>query len=192
LANALFDLFDDYAVRYARGEHPDPVRYLERAGERADELARMLDAFLQWAPPPTPDQAAVTLMEAWLVGQPPLRELRVSRGLRVDEIVGELRSQLGLDVSVSGKLRRYFQRLERGSLDVNRVDQRVFDALSAAMHTSSSTLLSWARAPRGDQPLAAPAYRAEREPTVAPAIPLADEEGWDEVDELFLGRRTGA
>jgi hypothetical protein len=192
LARALFDLFDDYAVRYARGEHPDPVRYFEQAGARADELAQMLDAFLQWAPPPTPDEAAVTLMHAWLGGQPPLRELRVSRGLRVDEIVGELRSQLGLDVSLSGKLRRYFQRLERGSLDVNCVDQRIFDVLSAALNTSSSILLSWARAPRGDQLLAAPAYRAEREPTVAPAIPLADEEDWDEVDELFLGRTAGA
>jgi hypothetical protein len=192
LDNELFDLFDDYAVRYARGEHPDPVRYLEQAGERADELAQMLDAFLQWAPPPTPDDAAVTLMQAWLVGQPPLRELRVSRGLRVEELVGQLGSQLGLDVSLSGKLRRYFQRLERGSLDVDRVDQRVFDVLSTALHTSSSTLRSWAHVPSGDQPLAAPAFRAEREPTVAPAVPVADDEGWDEVDELFLGRTTGA
>jgi len=192
LADPLFDLFDDYAVRYARGEHPDAVRYLERAGEGADELADMLDAFLQWAPAPTADELAVTLMEAWLAGQPPLRELRVRRGLRVDEIVGELRSRLGLDVSRSGKLRRYFQRLERGSLDVSRVDQRVFDALAGALRTSSSILMSWAYPPRADQALAAPAYRGEREPTVAPAVPVTDEEGWDEVDELFLGPRTGA
>ncbi len=66
-----FALFDDYAVRYARGEHPDPVPYLERAGDHAGELARMLDAFLQWAPPPSPDEAAVTLMQAWLAGEPP-------------------------------------------------------------------------------------------------------------------------
>jgi hypothetical protein len=190
LADVPFALFDDYAVRYARGEHPDPVPYLERAGDHAGELARMLDAFLQWAPPPSPDEAAVTLMQAWLAGEPPLRELRVRRGMRVDDVVGELAAQLGVDVGLSGKLRRYFQRLERGSLDVERVDRRVFEALAMALRTSSSILRSWARAPRGDQTLAAPAYRTEREPTVAPALPVGDDERWDYVDELFLGRET--
>lgn len=188
MADALFKLFDDYAVRYARGEHPDPLPYLDDAGERADELARMLDAFLQWAPPPTPDEAAVPLMQAWLAGEPPLRELRVHRGVRVDDAVAALAAQLGIEVGMTGKLRRYFQRLERGSLDVDRVDQRVFDALAAVLHTSRSVLTSWANARRGDQPLASPAYRAEREPTVAPSLPVREDEDWDEVDRLFIGR----
>lgn len=191
MADTLFDLFDDYAVRYARGEHPDPVAYLEQAGGHAEALAGMLDAFLQWAPPPNPDEAAVTLMQAWLAGEPPLRELRVRRGIRVDDVVDQLVAQLGVDVGLSGKLRRYFQRLERGSLDVERVDRRVFDALAMALRTSSSILRSWARVPRGDQTLAAPAYHTEREPAVAPALPVGDDERWDFVDELFLGRETG-
>jgi hypothetical protein len=191
LAEQLFDLFDEYAVRYARGEQPDPVMYLDRAGDDADALAQIIDQFLQWAPPPAPDGVAVGLMEAWLAGEPPLRELRVKRGLRVDDVVGQLMGELGLDLARVSKLRRYFQRLERGALDPGRVDKRVFEALAASLQTSASALRTWASAPRGAE-AAAPAYRGDREPTVAPAVPQAEDEGWDEVDELFLGPKTGA
>jgi transcriptional regulator with XRE-family HTH domain len=192
LADKLFDLFDEYAVRYARGEQPDPVAYLDRAGDEADALAQMLDRLLQWAPAPAPDEIAVTLMQAWLAGEPPLRELRVKRGLRVEEVVGELSTQFDVDLVLTAKLRRYFQRLERGALDVGRVDNRVLETLAAVLQTSASTLRSWASPPRRAQVSAAPAYRDEREPTVAPAVPLAEDESWDEVDELFLGPRSGA
>jgi hypothetical protein len=190
LADLLFRLFDDYAVRYARGERPDPLPYLEQAGELEDELATMLDAFLQWAPPPAPDETAVALMEAWLAGEPPLRVLRVQRGVRVDEVVEALAEQLDVDVTLRGKLRRYFQRLERGVLDVERVDVRVFDVLAEVFRSSQASLVTWAHAPQSGKTAAAPSYRADREPTVAPAIPVADQEGWDVVDELFLGRRA--
>jgi hypothetical protein len=192
LAETLFKLFDEYAVRYARGEHPDPVAYLDQAGEEAGELARMLDAFLQWAPPPTLDAASVLLMQAWIAGDPPLRELRVQRGMRVDDVAADLTARLGIDVGLTGKLRRYFQRLERGSLDVACVDHRVFEALAIIFQTTRAVLVSWANAPRSDGPAAAPAYRSDREPTVAPAVPLAEGEDWDEVDQLFLGRQAGA
>lgn len=178
-------------MRYARGEEPDPVLYLDRAGDDADALAEMIDRFLQWVPPPAPDEVAVALMQAWLAGEPPLRELRVERGLRVDDVVRQLSAEFDIDVAHVAKLRRYFQRLERGALDAGRVDRRVFETLAAALQTSASTLRSWAGAPRGAQ-TAAPAYRGDREPTVAPAVPLVGDEGWDEVDELFLGPRAGA
>jgi hypothetical protein len=192
LADKLFDLFDEYAIRYARGEQPDPVAYFERAGDNADALAQILDGFLQWAPPPTPDEIALTLMQAWLTGEPPLRELRVKRGLRVEDVVGQLSAQFDVDLAHTAKLRRYFQRLERGALDVGRVDGRVLETLATVLQTSASTLRSWASAPLGGQVSAAPAYRGEREPIVAPALPLGEDEGWDEVDELFLGRESGA
>jgi len=191
LPDPLFELFDEYAVRYARGEQPDPVLFLDRAGDDADALAEMIDRFLQWVPPPALDDVAVALMQAWLAGEPPLRELRVKRGLRVEDVVRQLSAEFDVDVAHVGKLRRYFQRLERGGLDAGRVDRRVFEALAAALQTSASTLRSWASAPRRAQ-TAAPAYRGAREPTVAPAVPLAEDEGWDGVDELFLGPRAGA
>jgi hypothetical protein len=187
LADSIHKLFDDYAVCYARGEQPDPIPYLDQAGEQASELAWMLDAFLQWAPPPAPDETAVILMQAWLAGEPPLRELRVHRGVRVEEIVVALVQRFDIDVGLRGKLRRYFQRLERGSLDLERVDQPVVDAIAEILRTSRGVLFSWASAPRRDQASAVPAYRADREPTVAPAIKVADEDVWDRVDQLFLG-----
>ena len=191
MPDALFELFDDYAIRYVRGEQPDPVSYLDRAGGNSDVLAEMIDQLLQWAPPPRADDAAVILMQAWLSGEPPLRELRVERGVRVEDVVGRLSTSFDVDVAQVGKLRRYVQRLERGALDAGRVDGRVFEELAAILRTSASTIRSWARSPRG-QLSAAPAYRAEDEPLVAPAIASAADNDWDAVDELFVGSKPTA
>jgi hypothetical protein len=186
LPDALLELFDDYATSYARGENPDPLPFLDRAGPNSDALADMIDQFLQWAPPPSADETAVSMMQAWLAGEPPLRELRVKRGVRVDEIVSWLAAAFNVDIAQVGKLRRYVQRLERGALDAGRVDGRVFEQLAAILRTSAPTIRSWARPPRS-QLSAAPAYRAEAEPPVAPAVARATDDEWDAVDELFAG-----
>jgi AcrR family transcriptional regulator len=188
LPDSLFELFDDYAIRFARGENPDPVPYLDRAGSESSVLAEMIDRFLQWAPPPTADETAVRMMQAWLSGEPPLRELRVERGVRVDEIVGRLAATFNVDVAQVGKVRRYVQRLERGALDTGHVDWRVFEELAAILRTSASTIRNWARPPRS-QLSAAPAYRSDPEPPVAPAVARATDDEWDAVDELFMGSK---
>ena len=46
----LFELFDEYASAYARGERPQAREYLERAGPQADELAGLIDRFLVSTP----------------------------------------------------------------------------------------------------------------------------------------------
>jgi hypothetical protein len=191
LAETLLELFDEYAVRYARGEQPDPVPYLQRAGDAADELSNMLDVFLQWAPSPAPDEVTVALMEAWLAGEPPLRELRIKRGLRVEEVTRHLLEAFHFDIAHRPKLQRYFQRLERGSLDQERLDRRIFDALAQLFDTPASNLFMWASAPRGAGPADAPAFRSDHDTTTA-AAPAARDEGWDEVDELFLGHKPDA
>jgi hypothetical protein len=191
LANVLFDLFDEYAVRYARGEAPDPVPYLDRAGDQAEVLREMLDRFLQWAPVPAADELMLTLMQAWLEDESPLRELRVQRGMRVDEVVDQLSTDLELEPEHQGKLRRYFQRLERGALDVRPVDARVFESLAHSLQFPASALRSWANAPGRGFLEAAPAFRDERQTKTAPAVPRAAAEEWDEVDELFIGPRAG-
>ena len=66
------DLFDEFAVREARGESPDPVEYLDRAGDAEADLAELLDLFLEWAPARDADPAAVLMMNAWLAGEAPL------------------------------------------------------------------------------------------------------------------------
>ena len=40
-------LFDELAAAYVRGDRPDLPAYLARAGDDADELARLVDAFLR-------------------------------------------------------------------------------------------------------------------------------------------------
>jgi hypothetical protein len=191
LANVLSDLFDEYAVRYARGEAPDPVPYLDRAGDQAEVLGKMLDRFLQWAPVPAADELMVTLMQAWLENESPLRELRVQRGMRVDEVVDQFSTDLELEPEHRGKLRRYFQRLERGALDVRRVDARVFESLARSLQFPASALRSWASAPGRGLFETAPAFRDERRTKTTPAVPRAAAEEWDEVDELFIGPRAG-
>ncbi len=186
----MFELFDEYAVRYARGEFPDPGDYLGRAGAEAEQLASMLDLFLQWAPPPEPSEVAVELMQAWIAGEPPLRVLRVRRSLRVDDVVQGLAAALAVDVAHVGKLRRYCQQLERGSLEVARVDSRVFDALASLLTAPASLLRAYAALPRGQlSATAAPAYRADEMPALPPRVRGSVDEEWDEVDELFVGEQ---
>ena len=104
----------------------------------------MLDAFLQWAPPPSPDEAAVTLMQAWLAGEPPPANCACA-GACVSMTSS---AQLGVDVGLSGKLRRYFQRLERGR------------STSSASTGASSTRLRWLFAPPHRSSAAGRARRA--------------------------------
>jgi hypothetical protein len=42
-------------ARVARGESPDPHEYLERAGPGRDDLAQLMEAYLQAAPRREPD-----------------------------------------------------------------------------------------------------------------------------------------
>ena len=53
----LFELFDEYAAAYARGERPQAREYLARAGPQADELAGLIDEFLQRSPAAEPAPA---------------------------------------------------------------------------------------------------------------------------------------
>ena len=120
-------LFDELAAAYVRGERPDLPAYLARAGDDADELARMIDTFLRVVPPPEPSEDDVAVMRARLEGEPGLLALRKRRSQRVDEVVDELAARLAVDDRE--RLKRYYQRLEGGVLDPHRVDQRVWDAL---------------------------------------------------------------
>jgi hypothetical protein len=59
-------LFEEYAASFARGEHPDLREYLQRAGEGRDDLAVLVEGWLQAALPPEPSEEEVALMQAWL------------------------------------------------------------------------------------------------------------------------------
>lgn len=194
MSDLVFELFDEFAIRHARGEHPDPVEYLDRAGDQEAELADLLDVFLEWAPTRTADPSALLMMNAWLAGEPPLVALRVDRGVRVDDVVEELAEQLELVASKRTKVRRYTQRLEQGFLDPGRVDRRVFEILASRLGVSWSTLSAWASPPLRRGSAAEPAVMLRSDDLSpsdslpsAPMKPVAED--WDEVDEIFLGSK---
>lgn len=189
-------LFDELAAAYVRGERPDLPAYLARAGDDADELARLVDAFLRTVPPPEPSEDDVAVMRARLEGEPGLLALRKRRGRRVDEVVDDLAARLDLDDRP--RLRRYYQRLEGGVLDPHRIDERVWNALQELFATSVRNLIRPLVTRQGGSAMAyyrrtvsrdGPAMlqpAAQAEPAlVADADPPPAQR--DALDRLFLG-----
>jgi hypothetical protein len=183
----VFRLFDEYAARRARGERPDVREYLEQAGDDADELRDIVDAYLRASPPSAPpDEDQVAAFRAWIAGEPPLLELRVRRGVKRAAIVDALVERLGLDVRKRSKVASYVHRLETGLLAPGPVDRRVWEVWAEALRARVEDLAAW----RPRQVAARSAYYRSFE-----AVPAAKEsriphsEDWDEVDELFQGRK---
>jgi len=177
-------LFAEYADAYARGERPRAEDYLARAGEQADELAGLLERFVQATPAREPDAETLALTEAWLTGEPPLVGLRASRGVRVDEVVDALVERLGLDPAKRAKVKRYYQRLEGGLLEPSHVSRKVWDVLTGLVGPRSEELGAWHVRPAAAEAV----YLRAAEPAAAPpqiAEPGAEEP--DEIDLLFLG-----
>ena len=178
-------LFDDYTAAFARGEHPDPVAYLGRAGDEADTLRELIDGFLQTAPPPAADPGLVAMFDAWIEGSSPLLELRTRKGVTRDDVVDALAGELGIDPSKRGKLARYYHLLETGLLSVSRIDARVFAALAKALGARLSDL-AFPASPAA--PMASAYLRTGRDDTQleipTSASPAAEP---DEVDALFGG-----
>jgi hypothetical protein len=136
-------LFEEYAARYVRGERPEARLYVERAGAGGDELARLIDAYLQRAPVPAADDATRTMMAAWRAGEAPLVALRAQRGLKRDQVVDALMERLGLDRAKREKLKQRYHQLENGLLDPRRVDGSVWEALAETLRTRASDLVGW-------------------------------------------------
>jgi hypothetical protein len=184
--NHVEELFEEFAVAFARGEEPDVGGLLAQAGDGADELARMIDAYLAHAVPSQPAEEQVELMRAWARGQSPLVALRARRGLKRPDVVRELLARLGLPAAAEGKVGRYLHELEAGALDPARVDRRVWDALAGLLGADVRRLASLRPRRLG---AAQPAFY--REPTgeagasATAAAPSPAEP--DEVDRLFTG-----
>jgi hypothetical protein len=188
-------LFDELAAAYVRGERPDLPAYLARAGDEADELARLVDAFLRTVPPPEPSEDDVAVMRARLGGEPGLLALRKRRGRKVDDVVDELASRL--DVDDRPRLRRYYQRLAGGVLDPHKIDERVWEALQTVFETSVRNLIRPLVTRQGGSAMAY--YRRTVSPDgdgadpAAAAVPSLVARGdpapaeRDALDRLFLG-----
>ena len=189
-------LFDELAAAYVRGERPDLAAYLAQAGDDADELARLVDAFLRTVPPPEPSDDDVAVMRARLEGEPGLLALRKRRSRKVDEVVDDLAARL--EVDDRARLKRYYQRLEGGVLDPHRVDQRVWDVLRDLFGTNvrnlirplvtregSSAMAYYRRSVSFEPAASQPAPSAAEPPAVTEPDPAPSER--DALDRLFLG-----
>lgn len=179
-------LMAEFAADFADGEHPDPRGYLERAGDGADALRGMIDDFLRTAVPPAPDPAIVEMFEAWAAGHPPILTLRTLRGLERTEVVAALVRDLELDPGKTGKVARYYHRLETGLLDLMRVSPRAIEAVARILRAPFDNLALPMR-----PATAAPDHylraSASDEVVSHSRAAMADVDGAerDEVDDLF-------
>jgi hypothetical protein len=183
VAERVDELFGEYAAAYSRGERPHAREFIARACEQGDALASLIDAFLARAPAPAADEQAVELFEAWQAGESPLLRLRTARGLTRDAVVDALVRTLRLDPKKEGKVRRYYYALESGSLEPERVDQRVWGVLAETLGARATDLLG--RRPRLPD-FSAPAFaRASGSMMTAMRADGPAPEPGDEVDRLF-------
>ena len=180
-------LLDELVRRHARGEPLDVEDLLRRAGAGADELAVLIDRFLERAP--RQEASAATLAYVRSLDDPPLLRARLQRSLRIDDVVDAIVNACELPAEKRGKVRRYYQLLEGGRLDPRGVSKRVWDGLAAIFGGSVEELAQMKVAPAAGAPAM---YRRASDTlldadTVAVAPPVGDEPA-DEVDALFLGR----
>ena len=178
-------LLDELARRHARGEPLDVEGTLARAGDRADELAPLIEAFLARAPRRGPTPAALAFVRS--LDDPPMIRARVAKRLKVDDVVDAIVAGCGIPPEGRAKARRYYQQLEGGILDPSRVATSVWDAITSLLGRTRAVL----SAPVSG-PAAAPMYRADVlfQLETHPALvgpPAAEPEPPDEVDVLFLG-----
>jgi signal transduction histidine kinase len=186
-------LFDEFAARHARGEHPDARDYLERAGESRDELARLLDGFLAAATVQPPSEETLTLFVSLVpeslpedTATPPLLAERVRRGWTRDEVVDWIRERFGFGEEKEEKVARYWHELETGLLPVSGVSARLREALSERFGEAIHSAVEWsppALEARAAFRRAADFTGMELHERMSPAGPEPER---DDVDELFL------
>lgn len=183
VSGELDTLLDELARRHARGEPLEVGELLARAGDRADDLAPLIEAFLARAPRRAP--SAATLAYVRSLDDPPMVRARVAKALKVDDVVDAIVTACEIRPDARPKVRRYYQQLEGGVLDPARVAASVWDAVTSILGRSREALSR----PDLGAASAAPMYRADPlfdTSTVALGAP-ADPAPPDEVDALFLG-----
>lgn len=203
------ELFDRYKAAFSAGERPDPQEFLAQlAGADRRELETLIDGYLARGARPryTPEGFAATqaspltqrvlaeLGEAWPVLLPKARD---RAGILRSDLVTRLAEALGVG-GRRDKVERYYHQMERGLLDPAGVSDRVLAALGDIVGVSKERLraaarvvppppaagAAFARAAPAPAPAAMPPAQALRRATAAPE--------WDEVDELFRGRKPSS
>lgn len=204
-------LLNDFVDAWSAGERPRVEDYLERApeGDR-DELALLINAFLEEAPQPKYSaetlaqiqaEPAVAELSALIDSQAGfwpslLPRLRERAELTRDEVVKRLAQALALE-GREDRIKPYYHQMESGTIDPAGVSRKVLEALSRIFGVELSEIEE-----AGDFAglgAAVPTSAYMRSETVLesrahaydelPAAGAGDPGPWDEVDELFRGGR---
>jgi hypothetical protein len=125
-------LLEEFVAGWTGDEPVDVVSLLQRAGPEADELARLIDAFLARAArrsPSVESRAAVAALAARLEQEPPLLTARVAARARVRDVATAIIAACALPAESEQLVRSYYQRLEGGLLDPKGVSERVWSVL---------------------------------------------------------------
>ena len=149
-------LFDEFAAAFARGERPEVLGYLGRAGEGAGELAALIDAYLVVAVPPPPSEAARRRVRA-LIPEQTLRDLRTKAGLKRDRLVDEILAAFSINPVKRKRVKNYYRELEAGLLDPAGVSPRLWALLGRLLSADPSVLIGAAR--HADHPVRIPELR---------------------------------
>jgi hypothetical protein len=148
-------LLDELVDRWVRGEPLAVDELLARAGPESDEVAGLIDRFLERAPRREPTPEALAFVRS--LDEPSLLRARQARGLKLDDLVAGLVEKLGLPSAAGAKVRRYYQELELGKLDPSRVAASVWEALAGLLGADAKLL---ARVP-SRAPAPAPMFQAD-------------------------------
>ena len=197
MTEQVFELLEEFAARRARGERPDPLDFLPRAGDDADQLAARIDRLVQALPPPSPAPDDIARMRALIDGEPPLLSLRLARRLRLQDVAEALAAALGLPAAATARVRARYHELEAGLLDLRGLDRRVRTALADVLGVVEERLSAAQAPPPGGGDAAriarsAPPDRARFAPAMMlPASEVVPDESRGrpdvdaEVDRLF-------
>lgn len=184
----LDDTAGEFRAAYVAGERPDAAAFLTRvpAADR-DELGRRLRLVLADEPPPDPAPETLLMVQAMLRGQPPLLELRTARGMTRDQVVSQLRGELGLGPAKEPRVAVYYHELETGQLPLAGIRDRVFDAVAVVMGVARASLMLKGPEPAAPGAPQAVFARAASGAEISLSALAALPGDPDEVDDLFTG-----
>jgi hypothetical protein len=202
-------LLAEYKQAHRGGGDADPSPFLARAsGAEREQLAALIDAYLERAPRREFDAARFRDSRAAVVADSAHRTLAGSAGLwpvllprlrnqariKRADLVAELAARLGAQ-SKQEKVASYYHGMEQGLLPAAGVSDTVLEELGKIVGYGKDALRSAGRMPAPGGP--APEPRAvfarttrlggppeEEDARAAPGG--AEPEEWDEVDRLFL------
>jgi hypothetical protein len=197
-------LLAEYKQAHRSGGDADPSPFLARtSGVEREQLAALIDAYLERAPRRDFDAAAFRESPAAAVADSAYRSLAGSAGLwpvllprlrnqahiRRADLVAELAARLGAQ-SKQEKVASYYHEMEQGRLPASGVSDTVLEALGKIVGYGKEALRTAGQmpAPGGPPPEAGAVYaRTTRAPAEAeaPAAAPAPPGEWDEVDRLF-------